>query len=103
MILTIQLASPKLVAKPNGFGYELFMGINGHHVQLQIGDVSVAFDGRNNWQGHEDGSYSNAVMQFSELHDCPIRLDNEDCPPCDDTAETLLFALAANLGYTLSK
>lgn len=103
MILTIQLAAPIVEPKPDGSGYEILTAYDGHNIQLQIGNVSIAFDGRNEFKAIGDEAYCDPIMEFSGYHDCPVRLDGDDCPKCDDVAETILFALAADLGYTVSK
>lgn len=103
MILTVQPADPIVTPRTDGTGFDVRTAYSGHHANLVIGNVSIAFDGRNEWRGDEDSSATGVVMQFAEYHDSPVRLDNVDCPRCDDVAETILFALAADLGYTLSK
>ena len=103
LTLTVQLAAPVRRPHSDGTGYDIRNAYNGHHVQLQIGNVSIAFDDRDVWLCPDDGSYASPVLQFSENTDCPVRFDGDDCPKCDDVAETIMFALAADLGYTVSK
>lgn len=106
MKLTIQTAEPSL--RKVGEAYELALPYDGHHVQLQVGNVSIAFDGRNQHQhicaadATRDSDCSGYLLQFGAYEDCPVRLDGDDCPKCETVAETLLFALAADLGYIIS-
>lgn len=100
MILTVQPARPILITRTDGMGYELRTAYDGHHCQLQIGNVSIAFDGRNNWKAQE--GYDGIVIEFGSLKDDPVRLDGVSCPPGDTVAETILLALAADLGYTVN-
>ncbi len=96
MKLTVQPAKPFLVDKTSG--YEIRIPNCGHHVQLQIGSVSIYFDDCNNYEGNVNG----VVMEFSESFYCPVRLNGDECPK-GDVAEIIMFAIAADLGYTLSK
>lgn len=103
MLLTVSLATP--IRRPNsdGTGYSIRNAYCGHGLQLQIGNVSIAFDGRDVWECADGDTYGNPILQFSEYTDCPIRLGNDDCPKCADSSEALLFALAADLGYSIRK
>ncbi len=103
MLLTVQLAASVRRPHSDGTGHDIRNAYNGHTLHLQIGNVSIAFDGRDVWLCPDDGSYHAPVLQFSEDTNCPVRLDGYDCPKCDDVAETIMFALAADLGYTLTK
>jgi hypothetical protein len=103
MLLTVELAAPVRRPHSDGTGYDVRNAYNGHHLHLEIGNVSIAFDDRDVWLCPADGSHDRPVLQFGEYTDDPVRLDGTSCPRCKDTAETLLFALAADLGYTLSK
>jgi hypothetical protein len=102
MKLTIQLANAVLLPLPDGSGYTVDR-VGEHCAWLAVGDVTVAFDGRNNWHGDPDMDLRAEIIELSEYKDDPVRLDDVSCPKCDDPAETLLFALAANLGYTVSR
>ena len=104
MILTVQPATPIITARKDGSGYDVSAPYSGHNIQLQIGNVSLAFDDRNVWRAsRDDVDYPGIVMEFMEYADCPVRLDGDDCPKCTSAAETLLFALAADMGFTVSR
>ena len=96
--LRIELAKPVLQVQPDGVGYET-RRVGNHRANLHVGNVSLAFDGRNNWDGRFD--VDREVIELSEYHDDPVRLGSVSCPGGDSVAETLLFALAADLGYTV--
>ena len=100
--LSIEPAKPVFVARSDGSGY--YIRREGEHrASLLIGNVSLAFDGRNNFVGQGTFNFDRERIELSEYGDCPVRLDGVDCPKCADAAETLLFALAADLGYTVSR
>lgn len=101
--LTIQ---PNLVWQDNGdgTGFGLVTGYTGHHAQLQIGNVSIAFDDCNNWQKPaEDGAYSGIVIKLSELSDDPVRFNDDSPTDVNGFAAKLMYSLAADLGYRLEK
>jgi len=102
MILTIQTAVPVLNKIDNGMGYELRMPYGGHHAHLQIGNVSIAFDARNVFDRPADESYDGFCFEFGTYWDDPVRLNNVSCNG-DDIGETVMRALAADLGFTVSK
>jgi len=99
MDLVVELAKPVLQVKRDGTGYET-RRVGEHCASLTIGNVSLAFDGRNNWDGRFD--VDREVIELMEYSDDPVRLNNVSCPGGDSIAEKLLFALAADLGYTVS-
>lgn len=103
MLLTVQLADPVRRPHSDGTGYDIRNAYNGHNIGLKIGNVSIAFDDRDVWECPDDDGVCSPVLQFSEYRDCPVQLDGVDCPKCDNVAETIMFALAADLGYTVSK
>lgn len=103
MILTIQTAAPILSNDGDGSGFTVCMPYDGHNARLTIGNVSIAFDGRNGWKRPDNDSYDGFCMEFAEYRDDPVRLGGDSCPSCDDVAETIMYALAADLGYTVSK
>jgi hypothetical protein len=97
--LTIIPAKPVLRPKSDGTGYD-FYRVGEHKAVLKVGNVSLAFDGRNNWDGREDNQ--GEVIELMEYHDDPVRLHGESVEGSDgrdSVAERLLFALAADLGY----
>ena len=97
--LTIIPAKPVLRAKSDGTGYD-FERVGNHHATLKIGNVSLAFDGRNNWDSRE--ANQGEVIELMEYHDDPVRLNGtsvEGCEGHNNGAERLLHALAADLGY----
>jgi len=98
VILTTQ---PKIdfTDKLDGTGFNLCASHSGHHTQLQIGNVSVAFDDRNEFRGQDD--YSGYVIQLIELQDDPVRLNNQSVLPRPDVAEMLMRAIAADLGFSV--
>ena len=84
--LKMTISSPARGAGENAYDAE-----GGYHAVFSAGNVSIAF------LNHYDGE------ELTVYKDCPVELDGVGCPNCDDPAETLLFALAADLGYTLVK
>ena len=103
MTLTVDLANPVRRPHSDGTGYDIRNAYNGHNLQLQIGNVSIAFDGRDVWMCPDGESYGSPILQFSEYRDDPVQLDGVSRSKCPDVAETILRALAADLGYTVSK
>ena len=100
--LRLTLAKPVMTPKSDGTGYETCR-FGEHHANLQIGNVSLAFDGRNNWDGSED--CRGEMIELMDYHDDPVRLNNEGVEgPAgrDSVAELLLYALAADLGYLVT-
>lgn len=98
MKLTIQPADPVLRPKSDGTGYD-FCRKSEHRAILTIGNVCVAFDGRNHWPGTE--GYSGEVIELFEYGDCPVRVYGSDVVGHDDPAVLLLRALATDLGYRI--
>ena len=99
-VLTMQ---PNLVmdTRSDGKGFDLRATFSDNHGQLQIGNVSIAFDDRNILTGGH--SYSGLVVQLGPLTDDPVRLDNRSVTDGDSPEERLLYALAADLGYKVEK
>lgn len=94
--LFIELAKPVMRINPNGTGYAVCREGN-HRANLRIGNVSLAFDGRNNFTGHPGADRE--MIELSEYADDPVRIDLVSCPGNADAAEKLLRALAAELDY----
>jgi len=96
-------AKPVLRPKSDGTGYD-FCRVGEHCAVLTIGAVSLAFDGRNNWDWDSsvDCSGEGEVIELMEYHDDPVRLHGNGVECVDgrnSPAEQLLYALAADLGY----
>lgn len=83
----------------DGTGGKLVAGYEGHHATLIIGNVSIAFDNRNEWTG-KDG-YSGYVIQLPVLTDDPVRLNNQSVTDGASAAERIARALASDLGMKL--
>jgi len=101
--LLIKLAKPVMMPKSDGSGYETCR-VGEHRATLQIGNVSLAFDGRNQWDGREDCRAE--VIELSDYYDDPVRLNGnsvEGSEGRNNPGEKLLFALAADLGYFVSR
>jgi hypothetical protein len=98
--LNIEPAKPVLVARPDGSGYDVRRE-GEHRACLHIGNVALAFDGRNNFVGHDDLNLDRERIELSEYRDCPVRLNGVDCKIGTDSSVSLLFALASDLGYIL--
>jgi hypothetical protein len=98
--LNIEPAKPVLVAKPDGSGYEV-RNEGEHRASLHVGNVSLAFDGRNNFVGDPDLNLDRERIELSEYRDCPVRLGRVDFNGGRNPAESLLFALAADLGFSV--
>lgn len=98
-VATVQFGL-EMRSKSDGSGYTVYPS-RGAHVHLQVGNVSVAFDDRNIF--HADGDYSGIVVQVGPLTDDPVRLNGESVTVGDSPAEKLLRALAADLGYRISR
>ena len=99
--MKLQITPARLIAAPtpDGKGYELYRE-GEHNARLTIGNVTVAFDGRNNWSG---GPACSEVIELSEYTDCPVQLGCADSPRVGrSSTEKLLYALAADLGYSVS-
>jgi hypothetical protein len=94
--LRLVLAKTVMLPKSDGTGYETCR-VGEHRATLQIGNVSLAFDGHNNWDSRED--CRGEVIELMEHHDYPVRLRGGGVARCDSVAESLLYALAADLGY----
>ena len=93
---------PKVVMndRRDGSGFTLGPAYGGHHGHLAIGNVSIAFDDRNDYR---EKDVSGICVQLSELRDDPVRLNNISVHDIYDPADKLLFALAADRGYRLEK
>ena len=66
-------------------------------VCLKIGNVSVAFDTRA-FKPNKDNAFE---FEYSELTFDPVELNEKEVVEGYNSAEKLLFALAADLGYNL--
>ncbi|MHC4302537.1 MAG: hypothetical protein ACYS7Y_35200 [Planctomycetota bacterium] len=86
--------------KRDGTGFEVCAGTR-NRAQLQIGNVSVAFDDHNDWVAEDGFTGLNLVM--SENRDDPVRLNGTSVHDVSDPADKLLFALAADRGFRLEK
>ena len=98
--LNIEPAKPVLVAKPDGSGYDVRTK-GEHHACLFIGNVSLAFDGRDNFVPNPDLNLDRKRIELSEYRDCPVRLNGVDFNGGHNPAESLLFALAADIGFSV--
>ena len=96
--LLIELAKPVLVAKSDGIGYDVRRE-GEHRAVLTIGNVSLAFDGHNNFVAVPDANLDREVIELFDYADDPVRLGYASYNGGDSPAESLLFALAADLGY----
>jgi hypothetical protein len=102
-ILTIEQKAPEVRVKPDGTGFELDAGYEGVRAHLKLGNVSVAFDARNQWRGRDGETFGAVYTELGEYTDDPVRLNGGSVDPGRDTAEKLLFALAADLGYRIER
>ena len=100
--LNIEPAKPVLVASPDGSGYYVHRE-GEHRASLHVGNVSLAFDGRNNFVGQGCFNFDRERIELSEYKDCPVRLNRVDFGGNDDPAESLLRALAADLGFSVAR
>ena len=66
-------------------------------------DRNRAFDGRNMFDPAEDCGGHGDIYEFGVDTDDPVRLCNISCPKHEDVAESILRALAADLGFSISK
>ena len=89
--------------KKDGSGFEFRTAYKDHHGHLQIGNVSVAFDDRNDWCNRESCSRDTICVELFELADDPVQLNGTSVTDISDPADKLLFALAADRGYRLEK
>jgi len=96
-VATVQLGLD-LRSKTDGSGYEVCVGRD-PKVHLKVGNVSVAFDDRNQFKA--DDEYSGCIVQVGPLTDDPVRLNGESVRDGDSPAVKLLFALADDLGYSI--
>lgn len=103
MNLTIRLAKPTLHPMPDGRGFTVHTAYDGHDAVLKIGHVSVAFDGRNIFDPGNDPFNRGDVYQFGEYVSDPVRLCGISCPKHENVGESILRALAADLGFSVSK
>ena len=100
MRLLIKPASLVATPKPDGMGYDLRR--EGEHcAHLTIGNVSVAFDGCNNWVGGT--GRDSEVILLSEDADCPVRVHGRGLEDIGGPAILLLYALADDLGYSVKR
>jgi len=102
MRLTVELAKPRMTTMTDGKGFTLHTAYDGHRVQLSIGNVSVAFDGRNVFEPTGCMFAGGDVYQFGNYADDPVRLFNTPVAG-ESCAEKLLMALAVDLGYSVSR
>jgi len=94
--LFIELAKPVMRMKADGSGYEVYRS-GEHRSNLKIGNVSLGFDGHNNFVGGE--GCDRECIELSEYTDDPVRLGRASLTGQQDVAEKLLRALAADLDY----
>jgi hypothetical protein len=100
---------PRMVMrnKMDGSGFEFVTDYSGHKGHLQVGNVSIAFDGRNNFDARNDrgeiDEYSETVVELSENRDDPVRYNNDSVTGSYSAAEKMLYALAKDLGYSIKK
>jgi hypothetical protein len=86
--------------RKDGTGYAVC--IEGEpRVNVRIGNVSIAFDYRNGYDG--DADYPGIVLELAEYRDDPVRLNGTSFKDCADPAERVLRALAADLGYRIER
>jgi hypothetical protein len=97
-VATVQLGLD-LRTKKDGSGYDVCVGRD-PKVHLQVGNVSVAFDDRNIFRAEE--GYSGCIVQVGAMTDDPVRLAGKSVLAGCSPAEKLLYALADDLGYSLS-
>ena len=76
---------------------------NGVSARLMIGNVSLAFDDRNEWSGDEGETYGTVNTVLSEYGDDPVRLGDDSQLQGRDCVTRLLYAIAADQGYLLEK
>lgn len=104
MNLQIMPATPVLRLKADCSGYDLCRE-GEHRANLVIGNVSIAFDGRNQFDGRS--GFVGEVIELSEYNDDPVHVhgssvsDSSKPPGHDDSAVLLLRALATDLGYRI--
>ncbi len=102
--MTIELTmQPKISFqdKNDGTGFNVVAGYKDHLAQLQIGNVSIAFDDRNDWSANTE--YNGFIIRLGEFRYDPVRLNNESMRAGDSAAENILRALAADLGFDVTK
>ena len=98
MILNLQ-PNLRFADRCDGTGWDISAHYSGQQAQLQIGEISLAFDDRNQYQASGEGHYG-AVIRLGELTDDPVRYRGKSV--AGESAEhKLLFALAEQLGYSL--
>jgi hypothetical protein len=90
-----------LLGKEDGSGYDIRTDSDNHKAILSIGDVSVAFDGRNNFDNVS--GYYGSVIELSDYENDPVRRDNKSIQAGIGCAEKLLIALAEQLGYSITR
>lgn len=101
LLTTVNL---KFESSGDGTGFKVSTGYGGNYAVLKIGNVSLAFDDRNEWEAKE--GYSGFNIERSELTDDPVSLHDKSVADLDgnsDPAYRLLVALASDLGYGLVK
>ena len=100
--MTIQLTmQPRITFKDcgDGTGGKFVVAYDGHNATLKIGNVSIAFDDRNDWEP-KDG-YTGYIVQLGELRDDPVRLNNQSVRGGAGAAECIARAIATDLGMKL--
>lgn len=100
--MTIELTmQPRITFEDcgDGTGFKAVAGYNGHNAMLRIGNVSIAFDDRNDWKA-KDG-YSGYIIKLEEYRDDPVRLNNQSVTDGASAAECIARALATDLGMKL--
>jgi len=96
----------KMTTKMDGTGFELATGYGDHFGQLQIGNVSIAFDDRNGFVPSAGEEYSGVCIELEEFHDDPVRLNGASVgsyDDCNSAAYKILYALSKDQGYSLVK
>jgi hypothetical protein len=97
MKLWVELPKPTVSPLSDGIGCVVSYG-GEHRAVFTIGNVSVAFDEE---LGHINGCPGS--ISFTEYADDPVHINGTSVRDVSDPAEKLLYALAADLGYTLRK
>ena len=100
MKVTIVPASLVLRPKPGGLGYDLCRE-GAHYATFSVGNITVNFSGRNTWSGPLDSA--GEVLELHECADDPVLLDGYSVSDHADPAVLLLYALADDLGYSVSR
>ncbi len=68
MTLTVQLAAPIRRPHSDGTGYDVRNAYGDHRLQLQIGNVSIAFDDRDVWLSPAGETHLGVGIIFKECN-----------------------------------